>query len=543
MPDATPRGESRSWWPLVAVCIAMFMLLMDISVVNVALPDIERELRARFEDLQWVIDAYALTLAAFLLTAGSLGDRLGRRRVFVTGIVVFAAASLACGFAQSPAQLSGFRAVQGIGGAIMFANSLALVAATYHGRDRGTAFGVWGATAGASIAVGPLVGGALVSGLSWRWIFFVNLPIAAVAVYITLRRLHESRDEHARGIDWWGLVTFSGAFALLVYALIRGNDAGWTSASTLTELAGCAALLIAFIAIEARTAEPMFDLGLFRNSAFVGAQVVAFCLSAAAFSLFLYLALYLQDVEGFSALGTGLRVLPITAMSLLVAPFAGKLTERIPFRALLGVALLMTAIGLALMTRVSATSGWTAALAGFIVLGAGIGTANPPLGSLAVGVVEPKRAGMASGINSTFRQVGIATGTAAFGAIFQSRVTSVLAGHLAGTPTPPGAVSGLGKEVSSGAIDAAAARLPGPARADFVAAAHDAFTAGLDRLLWIAVAVAAIGAVLAVLLIKQRDLVSSGQGVAARAAARDGRSALEPATARRRPRSSSSMEG
>ncbi|MFL6138711.1 MAG: MFS transporter [Frankiaceae bacterium] len=547
MASATPDGrdsressEQRSWWPLVAVCVAVFMLLMDIAIVNVALPAIERELGAGFDDLQWVIDAYALTLAAFLLTAGSLGDRLGRRRVFVLGIVVFALASLACGFAQSPGQLSAFRAVQGIGGAVMFANSLALIAATYHGRDRGTAFGVWGATTGASVAVGPLVGGALVSGLSWRWIFFVNLPIAAMAIYVTLRRLGESRDERARGIDWWGLVTFSGALALLVYALIRGNDVGWTSAATLAELAGSAALLLGFVIVETRSAEPMFDLGLFRKSAFVGAQVVAFCLSAAAFSLFLYLTLYLQNVEGFSAFQTGLRILPITVMALIVAPITGKLTERVPFRVLLGVSLIVTSAGLALITRVGATSSWTAALPGFIVLGAGIGATNPPLSSLAVGVVEPQRAGMASGISSTFRQVGIATGTAAFGAIFQSRVTSVLAGHLAGTPAPPGTADRLGKAVSSGAIGTASTRLPEQARAAFASAARDAFASGLDRLLWIAAAIAAAGAVLAAALIKQDQLVSSGQNVSR--GTRPGRGDPEPASGRRATPSSRSMK-
>jgi EmrB/QacA subfamily drug resistance transporter len=480
----------RSWWPLVAVCVAVFMMLIDITVVNVALPDIEHE--------------------------------------------------LACGFAQTPVQLSAFRAAQGVGGAMMFATSLALIAASYQGRDRGTAFGVWGATAGASVAVGPLVGGALVSGLSWRWIFFVNLPIAVVAVYITLRRLGESRDVNARGVDWWGFVTFSGALALLVYALIRGNDVGWTSASTLTELIGSGVLLVAFVVVEARSREPMFDLGLFRNSAFVGAQAVAFCLSAAAFALFLYLTLYLQNVLHYSAFETGLRMLPITAMSLVVAPVAGKLTERVPFRILLGLSLGVLAVGLALMTGLDAGSSWTALLAGFVVMGVGIGATNAPLGSLAVGVVEPRRAGMASGINSTFRQVGIATGTAAFGAIFQSRVTSVLAGHLAGTSAPPGTADRLGKAVSSGAIDAAARGVPGQVRTAFVTGARDAFTSSFDRLSWIAAGVAAVGAVLAAMLIKQRDMVSSGTQVARPAP--DAGGGHEPAAARRTAPSSSSME-
>ena len=514
--DATgdAGGAARSWWPLAAVCIAVFMLLIDISVVNVALPDIEKDLGASFDDLQWVIDAYALTLAAFLLTTGSLGDRLGRRKVFVCGMGIFAAASLACGFAQSPLQLSAFRAVQGVGGAVMFANSLALIAASYHGRDRGTAFGVWGATSGASVAIGPLVGGALVSGLSWRWIFFVNLPIAAVAVVISLRRLGESRDPQAGGVDWPGLVAFSGALALLVYALIRGNDLGWTSAATVAEFGGSALLLVAFVAIETRVRHPMFDIGLFRSPTFVGAQVVAFCLSASAFSMFLYLALYLQNVEHFSALGAGLRVLPITVMALVVAPVAGKSTERFPFRVLLSVALGVLAVGLALMTRLGPVSSWTVLLPGFVVMGIGIGAGNPPLGSLAVGVVEPRRAGMASGISSTFRQVGIATGTAAFGAILSGRIGSVLDDRLAGSGLPPATTARAGKAISSGAIDQVAQTLPAQAREAFVRAGREAFVSGLDRLFWVAAGIAAVGAVLAAILVRQHQVVSSGTRVA-----------------------------
>jgi EmrB/QacA subfamily drug resistance transporter len=473
-------GRQRSWWPLVAVCIGIFMLLIDITVVNVALPDIERELGASFDDLQWVIDAYALTLAAFLLTAGSLGDRLGRRKVFVVGIALFAAASLACGFAQSPGQLSAFRAVQGIGGAIMFANSLALIAATYSGRDRGTAFGVWGATTGASVAIGPLVGGALVSGLSWRWIFFVNLPIGAVAIVISVRRLGESRDPEPRRVDWLGFVSFSGALALLVFALIKGNDFGWTSTTIIGELAGFAALLVVFVVAETRQVQPMFDLRLFTRRAFLGAQVVAFCLSVAAFSLFLYLTLYLQNVLHYSALATGVRLLPITAMSLVVAPIAGKLTDRVPFRILLGISLGVLTVGLVLLTGLSAGSGWTALIAGFVVMGLGIG------------------------------QVGIATGIAAFGAAFQSRVTAVLTDRLASAHAPPGIADRVGAAVSSGAIDRVASAVPSRVRSAFVSASRDAFTSGLDRLFWIAATVAGAGAVLAAILIRQDDIVGAG---------------------------------
>lgn len=505
------RHGQGKWWPLAAVCVAIFMLLIDITVVNVALPAIERDLGAQYSDLLWVIDAYALTLAAFLLTAGSLGDRVGRRAVFVVGIAIFALASLACGLSESPLMLSAFRAVQGVGGAIMFANSLALLAASYQGRDRGTAFGVWGAVTGASVAIGPLVGGALVSGVSWRWIFWVNLPIAAIAIAISLFRLPESRDPEARKVDYPGFVTFSGGLALLVFGLIRGNDYGWSSAQTLGEFGGFVVLMVLFWFIEMRHDDPMFDLSLFRRRAFNGAQVAAFAVSASMFSLFLYLTLYLQNVLGYSAFQTGVRLLSVSVMSLVVAPIAGKLSERVQFRILIGLGLAVLTAGLLAMTGLSASSNWTALLAGFVITGIGVGVVNAPLGSLAVGVVEPRRSGMASGINTTFRQVGIATGTAAFGAIFQSHIQSKIGGLLSAHHVPAAATRGVEQAVTSGAIGKVAPRVPDQFRGAFVHAARGAFTSGLDLLFYVAAGVAGIGALLAFVLIKQDQVVSSGR--------------------------------
>ena len=259
--DPDPAADSGGkWWPLVAVCTAIFMLLLDITVVNVALPDIQRDLNASFDSLQWVIDAYALTLASFQLITGVLGDRLGRRPVFTTGIAIFAVASLACGVAQSALWLDVARAAQGVGGSIMFANSLAILGTTYRGRDRGTAFGIWGATTGASVAIGPLVGGALTTGVGWRWIFFVNLPIAAAAIALSLLRLDRARGRADRRLDLPGFGLFSGSLALLIYALIRGNDAGWASGQILGVLGAAAAAMVAFLVVESRTQEPMLDL-------------------------------------------------------------------------------------------------------------------------------------------------------------------------------------------------------------------------------------------------------------------------------------------
>ena len=408
----------RKWWTLLAVCIATFMLLLDVTIVNTALPYIERALDASFTDLQWVIDAYALSLAALLLTGGSLADLFGRRLVFVIGLVIFTFASLGCGLAGSPLALNLSRAVQGIGGAFMFATALALLANAFRGADRGTAFGLWGATTGAAVAIGPLVGGALTQGLGWEYIFFVNVPIGIGAVVLTLSKVDESRNPEEGSVDWVGLVTFSGGLFCLVFALIRGNAEGWSSAPILGLLLSAAVLLVAFTLAELHQRHPMLDLSLFRKPAFDGASIAAFSLSAAMFAMFLYLTLYVQNALGYSALQSGLRFLPVTLLSFLVAPVSGKLAQRYGVRWFIAGGLALVGLGLLLMRQIEPGDDWTALLAGFMVAGGGIGAVNPALATAAISVVEPHRSGMASGINSTFRQVGIATGTAALGAIF-----------------------------------------------------------------------------------------------------------------------------
>jgi EmrB/QacA subfamily drug resistance transporter len=410
----------RKWRALIVVCVAIFMLLLDITVVNVALPDIQKELHTSFTELQWVVDAYALMLATCMLNAGTLGDLLGRKRVFVIGVGLFTLASAACGAATSPLFLDLARGAQGIGGAIMFAVSLAILSQEFHGRERGTAFGIWGATIGAAVAVGPLVGGALTEWAGWRWIFFVNLPIGAACIVGAWRELHESRDEEHGGFDTLGFAFLTSGLFAFVLALLRGNDWGWSSGKTLGLFAAAAAVLVAFGFVEARQEHPMLELGLFRKPAFAGAQIIAFSLSSSMFAQFLYLALYLQNVLGYSPLQAGLRFLPLSLLSFVAAPIAGRLSSIIPVRILFGVGMSLVGTALLLMHGVTATSSWTTLLAGFIVGGIGVGLVNAPLAATAVSVVEPRQAGMASGINNTFRQVGIATGIAGLGAILQS---------------------------------------------------------------------------------------------------------------------------
>jgi EmrB/QacA subfamily drug resistance transporter len=373
----------RKWWTLIAVSVAIFMLLLDITVVNVALPDIQRSLHSSFQDLQWVVNAYSLTLAAFLLTAGALSDLLGRRLVFTAGLVVFTISSAACGLSTSPLELNLFRGAQGVGGAMMFATSLALIAQAFHGKERGTAFGVYGAVVGAAVAVGPVVGGVITSGIGWEWIFFVNVPIGIGAVFLTLSQVSESRDPNATGVDWIGLVTFSGALFLLVFALIEGNEKGWGSTRIVGFLVASVVLFALFLIAELRQRRPMLDLSLFRRPAFAGASIVAFCVSASMFSMFLYLTLYIQDVLRYDPLQAGLRFLPITLMTFVAAPISGRLSTRVPMRVLLGGGLLLVSAGLLAMTAVDASSGWTTLIPGFIIAGIGVGFINPPLAATA----------------------------------------------------------------------------------------------------------------------------------------------------------------
>jgi len=504
----------RKWWTLTSVSVAIFMLILDITVVNVALPDIQRALHSSFGDLQWVVDAYALTLAAFLLTSGVAGDMFGRRGVFAGGLALFSAASLTCGLSTSSLMLNLSRAVQGVGGAIMFATSLALIAQAFHGRDRGVAFGVYGAVNGAAVAVGPLVGGAITSSIGWRWIFFVNVPIGVVAILVTLLRVEESREPNRRRIDWIGFVTFSAALFMLVFALVRGNDSGWASSEIIGLLIGSGAFLAGFLVAEHRQAEPMLDLSLFRRPAVIGVSAVAFALSASLFALFLYLTLYIQDGLGYGPLAAGLRFLPITTLAFVVAPIAGRLTVRVPIRTLLGVGMALVSTSLFLMGTTSPATGWSHLLAGFVIGGIGVGLVNPPLASAAIGVVPPNRSGMASGINSTFRQVGIATGIAGLGAVFQSqmthRVTTALDATAAGRVIVAHGGGALAAAVTSGEVTTLSRGLPPDLRTVLLHAYRVGFSGSLNDLADICGAVALLGALLAFACVRRRDFVVAG---------------------------------
>jgi len=485
----------RKWWTLLAVCVATFMLLVDVTIVNVALPSIQRDLDAGLTNLQWVVDAYALMLSALMLTAGSLADRLGRKRIFEVGVVVFTLASLLCGLAPNATLLDLARGLQGIGGAAMFATSLALIAQEFRGREFGTAIAAWGSTVGAAVAVGPLIGGALTEGLGWEWIFFVNVPVGAVALALAVTRMREFRDEESRGVDPGGLVTSSAAAFLLVFGLLRGNAEGWGSAVIVGALAGATVLLALFALIELRQQRPMLDLSLFRRPAFVGVSLGTVAIGAGMFAMFFYLSLYLQNVLGYSPLQAGLRFLPLTLLVFLVPMLTRRLSERAPPRVMLGSGLALVSLGLFLMHGIHIDSGWTTLLSGLIVCGLGIGLANPAIGSIALGVVEPARSGMASGFSNMCRIGGVAVGVAALGAVFQHQIDSKLA-ELA-----PRAPSGLGDTVAVGGSRAVSQ----PHLAD---AAREAFISALNELLLVGAATLLLGALASVALIRARDFAA-----------------------------------
>ena len=405
-------------WTLAVVCAATAMLMLDIAVVNTALSRIADDLDTGLSGLQWVVDAYTLALASTVLTAGALADRLGRRRLFLIGLGIFTATSLGCAVADHIAFLNVMRAAQGIGAAIMFAVSLALLANAYPDvRQRAGALAAYGATIGASFAVGPLVGGALTSGLDWRWIFLINLPIGIACIAATRAYVQESRDPAARRIDWPGQITLTGGLFLLVLALLRGHEDGWTSALILGEAAGAIALLGAFVAIEARVAEPMLPLRYFRNRSFTGAQIAAFAISASFFAIFLYTTLYLQQILGLSAIEAGLAYLPGTITMLFVSAATSSLGAKLSARLMVSGGLALVSAGMALFLLAGVGSSWTIILPGVMVALIGTGLFNPALTAVALGTVPPEQSGVAAGVNDTFRQAGIAVGVAALGAL------------------------------------------------------------------------------------------------------------------------------
>jgi EmrB/QacA subfamily drug resistance transporter len=417
-------AENRKWWTLVAVAVGLFMIMLDNTVVNVALPSIQNDLGMSPSELEWVFNAYALTFGVLLLTGGKLADMLGRRSIFITGLVIFTAASLWCGLAGGATSLIAARTVQGIGAALMNPATLSIITATFPPRQRGTAIGIWAGVSALALAIGPLLGGILTEDIGWSWIFFINIPVGVAGVIAARIFIDESRDtSREQRLDLPGLVTSAVGLFALTYGLIETNDHAWGSTRVLTLFAVAIVALGAFVLLELRQRNPMLDLRLFRNPTFSGANTVMFFVGLAMFGIFFYNSLFLQRVLGYGAIKTGATFLPLTGLIILVAPVAGKLSDRFGPRWLMGGGMTLLAASLLLFGTLDASSSWWDIVPGLVVAGFGMAITMAPTTAAAMSSVPVDKAGVGSAVINSMRQVGGSLGIALMGALVATSVS------------------------------------------------------------------------------------------------------------------------
>ncbi|SHM93569.1 MFS transporter [Cryptosporangium aurantiacum] len=498
----------RKWMPLIAISLGTFMLLIDVTIVNVALPDIAADLHTGLGDLQWVIDIYALALAALLLGVGSAADRFGRKRVYLIGMTLFAIASLGCALADSSTTLIVARGIQGIGGAAMFATTIALINTAYTGKDRGIAFGIWGAINGAATAAGPILGGLLTEHYGWPSIFLVNVPIGVLTVVLAMRVLAESNDPAAR-IDPAGVVTFTLAASAATYGLIRAGEDGWTAPAALIAFGFGFAALAVFIVVERARAYPMLDLSLFKRPAFTGLMVAAVAINLSAFSVMAFTSLWLQSVLGLSPIAAGAVFVPLSLASLVCSVLAGRLLhDRVAPGLIIGGGLVLISAGSALQALVGSGSSWTVLVPGLIVMGIGVGTVMPTLSSAALAAAPRERSGMAGGAVTTFRQLGLVLGIAVLGGVFAGRVENTVRDEVPDAHRVAELLTGGQARVVTGTA-------PAEQRSAIDDLVHTAFASGLRWSFLLCAAVALIGAVLTLVLTQRRSAPAAEQAVPA----------------------------
>ncbi|TWE09327.1 MFS transporter [Rudaeicoccus suwonensis] len=489
----------RKWLPLVTICTGTLMLLVDVTIVNVALPAMADNLRTSFTSLQWVVDIYALVLAALLMGIGSLADRLGHRATYIVGLALFAAASAASGLAQNPSILITARAVQGVGGAAMFATTFALLNNSYHGRDRGTAYGIWGAVSGAAAAIGPIAGGLLTEHLSWRWIFFVNLPFAVAAIVLSFVVLR-SDERHRTPLDFLGMSTFTVFAGALTFALIRANEHGWGNSLVVILFAVSLVALVAFVIAEAKLKHPMLDLALLRSGPFVGALIAGFVLTAGAFAYLTYASIWMQSVLGMSPVEAGLASLPLAIASFATSASVGRLMHGDRNWWAVGLGIALTGVGGVIVAiQMGAGADWKALVAGLFVSGVGVGLSAPTLSSTAMSAVPKDRGGMAAGAVNSARQLGFALGIAAMGSLFASRISSSLSSHH----VPKS--SSIGNAVAGGQSQMVLHSVPAAYQQQLHTAIHIATADGLRLTAIVAGVLGIVGGIVAALLIRPRN--------------------------------------
>jgi EmrB/QacA subfamily drug resistance transporter len=475
------NSTSRKWWALALLSVVQFMVVLDIAIVNVALPSIQADLGFSQENLQWVISAYALVFGGFLLLGGRAADLLGRRRVFLVGLVVFAAGSLLAGLAWSEASLIGARSIQGLGAAIISPAALSILMTTFsEGRERNVALGVWGAVGGFGAAAGVLLGGVFTDALSWEWIFFVNVPVAVVALALTPVLLTESRDARAKSFDALGAVLVTAGLSTAVFGITQANSYGWSSAKTIGIFAAAVALLAGFLITEARTKDPLMPFSIFRIKTVSGANVVGFILGTAIFSLFLMLTLYMQEVLGYSAMKTGIAYLAVAGTSIFWAAVASQLVTKVGVKPVMIVGMGLLTVGLLYFTQISVNGSYLGdLLPGFLIVALGMSFAFVSISIAALAGIEAKEAGLASGLINTSQQIGGALGIAVLSSV---------------------AVAHTGDAVKSGQ------------------AVPSALTSGFQAAFWVGAAVAAAGVIATAVLVRRDELEAAPALVEADAA-------------------------
>ena len=472
--------ENRKWWTLAAVAFALFMIMLDNTVVNVALPAIQKDLHMSVSALEWVVSGYALSFAVLMLSGGKLADMLGRRLIFVLGLAIFASSSLACGLAGSPSVLIAARVVQGLGAAFMMPATLSIISATFPPKQRGTAIGIWAGVSALALAIGPLVGGLITEHISWNWIFYINVPVGALGIVAAVVIIRESKDtSHEQRLDIPGLLTSGIAFFAVTFAVIESNRYGWGSPTIIGLFALAVVALAAFVFVELKQRLPMFDLQLFRNGTFVGANTVAFLVTLAMFGVFFFISLYMQQIRGYSPVRAGATFLPMTILIILIAPLAGRASDKLGSRWLMAGGMSLVGVSLLLFARLEAHTSFWGILPGLVVGGTGMALTMTPMTAAAMSAVPVDKAGVGSGMLNTFRQVGGSFGIAIMGAILTNRSASELQGG---------------------------------------ATRVDAFISGLHEALYVAAAIAFTGAAVAALVIRSHAVRRSEHAMVAEGA-------------------------
>jgi EmrB/QacA subfamily drug resistance transporter len=496
--------ENRKWWTLGAMCFALFMIMLDNTIVNVALPSIQKDLGASISGLEWTINGYTLSFAVLLATGGRLGDIFGRRLMFLVGVVVFALSSATAGFAPDELSLVISRVVQGVGAALMMPGTLSIITDAFPAHERGKAMGTWAGVSALALAVGPVLGGFLTEHVSWRAIFYVNIPVAIGAVIATLFAVRESRDTSVgRDVDYAGVGVLTVGLTALVLALVEGNSWGWGSTEIIALLVLAALALPAFVWVENRVKAPMVQFDLLRDRNFLAAVCVAMIISFGMLGVFFFLALYMQDILGYSPLEAGVRFLPSTLMIVGVAPVAGRLSDRYGPRWLIAIGLTIVAASLFSFSRIAVDSTYLDLLPGFMLLGIGIAMTMSPMTSAAMNAVPVQKAGLASGVLSMFRMVGGSLGVAVTGAIFQGLVTSKLDSLLSGSGVTAAQRDAVSEQLGGGSV----AKVPGLSAEqakEVTTAGGEAFVYALGHAMTVSAFVALLGAAIGATAIRAK---------------------------------------